>query len=107
MGELGAGGGLAGAVDADHRHHRQAVRGAAQRGVAGREALLHLGLGDGEHVRAAAALGLVSPLHRGHDLLGHGHAEVGAEQRRLQLLERRAGQARRAGDNALDFVDEP
>ena len=107
MGELGAGGGFAGAVDADDGNDGGSFGGAAQcRGVGG-QGLLHFVAGDGEDVHACAALGFVALFYRSDDLMGHGEAEIGAEQRGFEFLERGAGQLGRSADDAFDFVDQP
>ncbi len=42
----------------------------------------------------------------GHDLRGHGHTEIGGNERLLDFLERLGGQLGRTRDDAFDFVRE-
>ena len=39
-----------------------------------------------QNFQTAAPLGFVSPFHRGNNLRGHFHAQVGADQSRFQLF---------------------
>ena len=102
--QLGGGRGLAGAVDADDRDDRQPAGRFAQLGLVRGQAFFHLAPRDGEHIQARAALRFVGLLDRADDLAGHGHAEVGGDQRGFQFLERRGVQFGRAGDDAFDLV---
>ena len=52
----------------------------------------------------APALGFVGLLHGGHDLRGHGQAEVGGDERGFQFFQRSPVEFGRAGDDAFDFV---
>ena len=46
-------------------------------------------LRDGEDIHSAAALSFVSSLDSGDDLRGHGHAEIGADQRGFEFFDAR------------------
>ena len=104
--ELGGGGGLARAVDADNGDNGEAADLLIQCRVRRREASLDFLCGDGEDIQPAAALRFVGQLHGGENLLGHRHAEVGGEQRVLKLFEGLTGQLGGAGDDAFEFVAE-
>ena len=106
VGELGAGGGLAGAVDADDGDDGGAGGDFLQVGVLGRKALFNFRAGDGEIVQPAGALGFVGEFYGRHDLIGHGDAEIGADEGLLDFLEGFGGKLGRARNDALDFVDE-
>ena len=107
VGQLGGGGGLAGAVDADDGDDGGAAGGFAQARRCLTERLFSTSApGDGEDVQAARPCDFVGLLDRRDDLRGHGHAEIGGDQRGFQFLEGLAVQPGRAGDDALDFVGE-
>ena len=60
----------------------------AKLGLIGAQAVLHLRLRDLKDIRPGAALGLVGLLDCAENLAGHGHAQVGSNQRGFQFLER-------------------
>jgi hypothetical protein len=102
--QLGGGGGLAGAVDADNRYHRQPSRPSAKPGPIRGQAVLDFAPRDREHISARAALRLVSLLDRADNLSSHLRSQIGSDQRRFQFLEARGVQFGRAGDDAFDLV---
>ena len=102
--QLGRGRGLARPVHAHNRNHRQPLGRFAQFGLVRCQALFHLAPRDGEHIQPRAALGFVGLLDRADDLAGHRHAQVGGDQRSLQLLQPRGVQFGRPGDDAFDLV---
>ena len=102
--QLGRRRGLARPVHADDRNHRQPLRRFAEFGVVRRQALFHLAPRDGKHIHPRAALCFVNLLDRANNLAGRRHAQVGGNQRSLQLLQARGVQLGRPGNNALDLV---
>ena len=106
MRELGRSGGLAGSIDADHGNHRQSLSLFFQSRFFGGKSRFDFAPGNGQHVGSGTALGLVGYFYRSHDLGRHGHAEIGGDQGRLQLLDGGRREFRRPGDDPFDFVDE-
>ncbi len=121
-GELAAGGGLAGAVHADH-HDDLGRRGGVRDGRVDRgEDAEQLGLEQDFELRAAGdALAQRALAQAGEDGVGRRAADVGGEQRQLQVVERAvvdlAGErgdraerlvqrVTRAGDRLLHAVEE-
>ena len=101
--ELGAGRGLARAVDADDGNDRPPV------------VFLILVFfffsfffsfppGGGKNLRGGFPLVFLGLFDGGDDLLGHGHAEIGGDEGGFEFFQRFAGQFGRARDDAFDFV---
>jgi len=105
--QLGGRGRLTRAVDTDDRDDCQATRGRFEVPIISRKRAGNFFLGDRENIQAGAALGFVSFLDRIDDLAGGGHAEVGADQGHLQILQRSPVQFRRTGHDPFDFVGQP
>jgi hypothetical protein len=106
MRELGGRGGLAGAVHADDGNDGGLAGCLAQPGRLDRETVLDFALGNGEHIEAGGALRFVGFLHHRDNLRRHFHAEVGADERDFDFLQRGGVELGRTGDDALDLVRE-
>ena len=86
MRQLGGGGGLARAVDADHAKRRSNLRRCFFNWRLGRaEAFFHFGAGDGKNIQPGAALRFVGLFDGGENLGGHGRAQVGGDQSWLPI----------------------
>ena len=88
MRQLGAGRGLSRAVDADDGDDRGATRHREQVRWGGGQVLFHFGTRNREHIGPGGAPGFIGQLDGGDDLVGHGRAEIGADQGVLEFLER-------------------
>ena len=88
-GDLADGGGLADAVDPDEQPHVGRARLVAQAAVAARQLVLELGLQPiQQHLGVGDRLGLGRGPQLVEDLAGGGHADVGPDERLLQLVPR-------------------
>ena len=87
-GELADGGGLARAVDADHQHHRRRLRHARRRAFAGLQDLQQVLADQALQLGGVVELVAVHPLADAfQDFVGGAHADIGGDQRVLQLIE--------------------
>ena len=86
--ELADGGGLAGAVDPDHQHHKRLLRRVdGERAGHGGQQALHLLGEDRRHRRRIEAASIASRADRLGDARRRVDAEIGAQQRVLEILQ--------------------
>ncbi len=104
MGELGGGGGFAGAIHAHQRHHGESFGLAMQSGRLAIERAGHLTPRNSEHVKAFFALRFVAVFDGGKNALRHWQAEVGADEGVLDFFKRVVIELGRAGNDAVNLL---